>query len=73
MFRERIAHWTGILDVFHGKWNTVAVLARLSGSLIAGTYQSKHNAATHTNFDPRRDTSIATAIAYAQVSARYNR
>jgi len=71
MFRERITQWAGILDLVQGKWNTVAVLARLSGSLVAGTYQSKRTAATHTSFDPRRDTSIATAMAYAQ-SARYN-
>ena len=71
MFRERMAHWAGILDLFQNKWNTVAVLARLSGSLVAGTYQSKRTA-THASFDPRRDMSTATAMAYAQ-SVRYNR
>jgi len=72
MFRERIANWAGILDLFQSKWNTIELLTRVSGSLVAGTYQSKRTA-THASFDPRRDMSVATAIAYAQVSARFNR
>ena len=67
MFRERIANWAGILDLFQSKWNTIELLTRVSGSLVAGTYQSKRTV-THTRFDPSRDMSIATAIAYAQLA-----
>jgi hypothetical protein len=72
MFRDRIAHWTRILDLFPSTSNRVAVLARVSGrSLLAGTYRSKPTVA-QTGLDPRRDITIVTAMAYAQ-SARFNR
>jgi len=71
MFRDRIAYWARILDLFPSTWNRVAVLARVSGrSLLAGTYRSKPTA--QTSLDLRRDITIVAAVAYAQ-PARFNR
>ena len=71
MFRERIAYWAGILDLHPSKWSTVAVLARVSGSLLAGIYRSKPPV-VQTSFDPKNDIAVVTAIAYVQ-PARFNR
>jgi hypothetical protein len=68
MFRERIAHWARLLDLFTCTMSTVIVLARVrAGSLLTETFRNGATA-TAPYVDTRRD----MAIAYMQVS-RLNR
>ena len=68
MFRERIAHWTRILDILPVTINSVAVLSKLKmASLNAGIHRSDV-AVAQIERDARRE----MAMAYVQVS-RLNR
>lgn len=64
MFRDRIAHWARILDLFTLATSTVTVLATVRASaLLAGPYRSRVTVVEE-GIDPRRN----MAIAYTQLS-----
>jgi hypothetical protein len=68
MFRERIAHWTRILDILPVTIKSIAVLSKLKiASRSAGTYRSDM-----TVVQIERDARREMAMAYAQMS-RLNR
>jgi hypothetical protein len=70
MFRDRMANWARMLDVFACAMSTFAVLARArTGALIGASYRSKA-APTQTHIDRRQE--MAVAIAHMQMS-RLNR
>ena len=70
MFRERMAHWSKILDLFSCTMSAVAVLARIRArSLLTWTWTDRRvEIVAQPYIDTRRD----MAIAYMQVS-RLNR
>jgi len=70
MFRDRMANWARMLDVFACTMSTFAVLARAwTGALFAGSYRSKA-ASAQAHIDRRQE--MAVAMAYMQMS-RLNR
>jgi hypothetical protein len=69
MFRERILHWTRILDVFTCTMSTLVVLARTrAGPLLFARTHLGNTATRQTNANLQHN----QAIAYMQIS-RLNR
>jgi hypothetical protein len=70
MFRDRMANWARMLDVFACAMSTFAVLARVrGGALFVGNYRNRA-APVQTHINPRQE--VALAMAYMQMS-RLNR
>jgi hypothetical protein len=70
MFRDRMANWARMLDVFACTMSTFAVLARVkAGALFVGGHRNRA-VPVQKHINPRQE--VAVAMAYMQMS-RLNR